>query len=220
MHVFGHSRLVAISLVFFVAVSALLAQVGTGSIQGTVTDSSGAVILNATVVAEHVETATSFRMDCRSGTCIRGYLWYNGYIPPTEINTHNAAGQCTGVCGVPSNYQPSNQPINNTPNTPNYGTNNVYVPMQNRTEQLVAYNTGLNPLRNQYIPGPWVWTVNSSLFKVIPINERLKLRLNMDFFNVFNMPGNPLPDASTGILSLQNSNNSPRELQWTMRLNW
>ena len=50
----------AISLVFFVAVSALLAQVGTGSIQGTVTDSSGAVILNAKVVAEHVETGNSF----------------------------------------------------------------------------------------------------------------------------------------------------------------
>ena len=167
-------------------------------------------------------------MDCRSGPCIRGYLWYNGYIPANQINTHNAAGQCTGVCGVPSSYQPSNQPIWPIPATPNpsdpnsslYGTNNVYVPLQNGTQQLVAYDTGLNPYRNQYIPGPWAWTVNSSLFKVIPINERFKLRLNMDFFNVFNMPGTPMPNASTGIISLQNSDNAPRTLQWTMRLNW
>jgi hypothetical protein len=62
--------------------------------------------------------------------------------------------------------------------------------------------------------------VHGSLFKVIPLNERLKLRLNMDFFNVLNMPGVRLPDAGTGILSLQNSNNAPRQLQWTLRLNW
>src|SRR5436309_485618 len=40
---------------------ALRAQVGAGSIQGTVTDSSGAVIPNATIVAEHLETANTFR---------------------------------------------------------------------------------------------------------------------------------------------------------------
>ena len=101
-----------------------------------------------------------------------------------------------------------------------YGTNIVYVPLKNGTQQLVAYDNGLNPWRNQYIPGPWAWTVNSSLFKVIPLNERLKLRLNMDFFNVFNMPGTPMPNASTGIISLQNSNNAPRQLQWTLRLTW
>jgi hypothetical protein len=166
--------------------------------------------------------------DCRSGTCIRSYLWYNGYIPANQINTHNAAGQCTGVCGVPPSYYPSNEPIWPIPANPSlsdpnyslYGTNNVYVPMQNGTKQLVAYNTGLNPWRNQYIPGPWSWPVNSSLFKVIPINDRLKLRVNMDFFNVFNMPGIPMPDASTGIIGLQNSDNGPRTLQWTLRLNW
>ncbi|MCL4402001.1 MAG: carboxypeptidase-like regulatory domain-containing protein [Acidobacteria bacterium] len=166
--------------------------------------------------------------DCRSGPCIRGYLWYNGYIPTNQINAHNAAGQCIGVCGVPSNYQPSNQPIWAWPANPNrsdpnyalYGTNNVYIPMKNGKQQRIAYDTGLNPWRNQYIPGPWAWTVNSSLFKVIPLNERLKLRINMDFFNVLNMPGTPMPNATTGIISLQNSNNGPRQLQWTARVSW
>jgi hypothetical protein len=130
--------------------------------------------------------------------------------------------------GVPSNYTPSNQPIYPTPAHPNpsdpnyalYGTNLVSVPLQNGTSVRIAYNNGLNPWRNQVIPGPWAWTVNTSLFKVIPINDRLKLRFNMDFFNVFNHPGTPLPNPDTGIISLQNSNNAPRQLQWTVRLNW
>jgi hypothetical protein len=52
------------------------------------------------------------------------------------------------------------------------------------------------------------------------LTERLKLRLNMDFFNVLNMPGTPLPNAATGVIGLQVSNTAPRELQWTARLIW
>lgn len=129
---------------------------------------------------------------------------------------------------MPSNYKPSHQPIWPTPANPNpsdpnyslYETNLVYVPLKNGTQQRIAYDTGLNPLRNQYVPAPWQWTVNTSVFKVIPLNERFKLRLNMDFFNVFNVAGNPLPDSGTGILSLRTSNNGAGQLQWTLRLNW
>jgi hypothetical protein len=44
--------------------------------------------------------------------------------------------------------------------------------------------------------------------------------LNVDFFNVLNMPGMNQPDASTGIVSLRDSANSPRNLQLTLRLTW
>ena len=160
--------------------------------------------------------------DCRSGTCIRGYLYYNGYIPANQINVSN------GVMGVPASYTPSSQPIYPTPAHPNpsdpnyalYGTNLVSVPLQNGTSVRIAYNNGLNPWRNQFILGPWAWTVSGSLFKVIALNDRFKLRFNMDFFNVFNHPGTPLPNPETGIISLQNSNNAPRQLQWTVRLSW
>jgi hypothetical protein len=166
--------------------------------------------------------------DCRSGTCFRGYLYYNGYIPANQINSSNAQGQPNGVMGVPSNYKPAHQPIwatpaNASPTDPNYslyGTNIVFVPLKNGTQQRIAMDTGLNPLRNQFFPGPWAWSVNGSLFKVIPINDRFKLRLNMDAFNVFNMPGTPMPDAGTGVLSLRTSANGPRQLQWTLRLSW
>jgi hypothetical protein len=160
--------------------------------------------------------------DCRSGTCFRGYLYYNGYIPANLINT------AKGVLGVPASYQPSHQPIWPTPANPSasdpnfalYGTNIVFVPLKNGTQQRVAYDNGLNPLRNQFIQGPWAWQVNGSVFKVIPLTERLKLRVNMDAFNLFNMPGTTLPDPETGILSLRNSSNAPRQLQWTLRLSW
>jgi len=164
--------------------------------------------------------------DCRSGTCFQGYLYYNGYIPANQINSKDARANSNGVTGVPSSYQPSHQPIwpapatsvPNDPNAPLYGTNLVNVPLKNGAQQRIALDNGLNPWRNQYIPGPWAWTVNSSLFKVIQIKERLKLRLNMDAFNVLNMPGLTLPGPATGILSLRNSNNAPRQLQWTLRL--
>jgi hypothetical protein len=79
--------------------------------------------------------------DCRSGQCIPGYLYWNGYIPANQINTHSAAGQCNGICGVPSNYTPSSlpvipfpaNPVAGDPNAPYYGINTVYIPLKNGT---------------------------------------------------------------------------------------
>lgn len=167
--------------------------------------------------------------DCRSGVCIPGYLYYNGYIPANRINSYDAQGRPNGVMGVPKDYRPSHTPIWTTPANggnpadPNYSlyeSDMVFLPMKNGTQQRIAMDTGIHPWRNQYIPGPWNFTVNASLFKVIPIKERMKLRLNMDFFNVLNQPGLVLPNAGSGILSLQNSANEPRQLQWTLRLTW
>lgn len=62
--------------------------------------------------------------------------------------------------------------------------------------------------------------MNGSLFKTIAITERVSFRLNIDFFNALNAPGMALPNNSTGIISLQNSQNEARQLQWTARLTW
>jgi hypothetical protein len=48
----------------------------------------------------------------------------------------------------------------------------------------------------------------------------VQIAAEMDFFNVLNMRGTPMPDANTGIISLQTSDNTPRVLQWTARLTW
>ncbi len=173
--------------------------------------------------------------DCRgTGTnatvasCIPGYLYYNGYIPANQIGSYNKNGVPNGVMGVPSNYKPSNQPLYPEPATgcpagdAMCGTNNVIVALNNGTTVRVAYgNNGAHLWRQQYVPGPWnTMTVNSSLFKVIPINERFRVRLNIDAFNVLNMPGMNNVAPATGIIAMNTSNNAPRSLQWSLRLNW
>jgi hypothetical protein len=101
-----------------------------------------------------------------------------------------------------------------------YGTNTVFIPLDDGTTTKVAYNNNLHPWRQQYFNGPRTWNLDGSLFKNIRIGERLTARFNADFFNVLNHPGNPTGVADTGILSTQSSGNSAREVQFTLRLLW
>jgi len=166
--------------------------------------------------------------DCRSNECIPGYLWYNGYIPANRINSTGANGRPNGVMGVPADYRPAHRPVNPQPApgqtvpypAADYDTNRVDVRLNNGSVQRINLNTNLHPFRNQLVVGPRSWGLDASLFKHTPINEQLVLRFNVDFFNVLNMPGLNQPDAGTGILSLRNSANSPRNLQLTLRLTW
>ena len=157
--------------------------------------------------------------DCRQGTCFPGYLYWNGYIPANRINT------ATGVSGIPSTYSPAVSPINPIPasgvvSDPNFNdNNNVLVPLKNGTNQLVAYDNGLNVWRNQVLAGPWLTNLTASVYKQIPITERVAIRVNLDAFNVLNQPGLPLPGGD-GIISLRTSAQGARVLQYTMRLTW
>jgi hypothetical protein len=93
--------------------------------------------------------------------------------------------------------------------------------MKNGTLQRTGLDTGLHPWRNQYMSGLYNWDQQASLFKVVPVNERLFFRLNIDFFNVFNIPGIPkTPDSTTGIINAENSGNGARALQFGLRLTW
>lgn len=60
--------------------------------------------------------------------------------------------------------------------------------------------------------------MNALLFNSVPISERVFLRFNVDFFNVSNHPGNNVPDSSSGIISLRNSAQEARQMQFTLRL--
>jgi len=168
--------------------------------------------------------------DCRSGVCYDGFLYYNGYIPANRINsTDPRTGKPNGVMGVPSSYVPIQTPLIPTPkdggspadpNFPYYETDTVFVPLKDGSLQRTTINTNLHPLRNQFLLGPMLWSMNASAFKTIKLKEQLFFRFNIDFFNVFNMPGTTLPNSTTGIITNQLSQNSPRSLQLTGRLNW
>src|SRR5207237_9471157 len=49
--------------------------------------------------------------DCTSGICYPGYLWWNGYIPSNKINSHDAAGNPSGIMGVPADFNPAGQAL-------------------------------------------------------------------------------------------------------------
>jgi hypothetical protein len=164
---------------------------------------------------------TKYRIqDCRSGRCIPGYLWYNGYIPAHLVNKPN------GVLGVPSDYRPASSPVFPTPATgadPTfqfYETNTAFVTLKSGAVQRTTLNTNLHPWRNQFLPGPRSYGLDASLFKSVRLREDVSLRLNADFFNVLNMPGLNQPDSVSGILSLQSSLNEARQMQLTLRLVW
>ena len=128
-----------------------------------------------------------------------------------------------GVTGVPSNYTPYLAPINNTPGTANYGNNNVTVNLKNGSQVVTGYSpgpSGVNPFSQTIRLGPYNYNANISLYKSFSLTESLKLRVNIDAFNAFNIQGNVNPNTSDGIQSLQSSYWTPRQVQFSMRLSF
>ena len=172
--------------------------------------------------------------DCRGGVCQNGFLLWNGYIPPYQINSHDAQGRPNGIEGVPADYKPAMAPVNPYPANYQslsaktdplygyYGTNTVFIPLKDGTQQQVAYG-GLNPFINQPVLSTNLWNVDASLFKSFKIKERLTIRAQFDFFNVFNVAGNSAtPIDNTGV-ALQNTNGNPsgpRVMQTSLRMTW
>jgi hypothetical protein len=171
--------------------------------------------------------------DCTSGACFPGYLWWNGYIPANRINSRDAQGRPNGIMGVPDNYKPAGQPLipygtttlpanapANTQINQFWDTNNVWIRLSNGTVQRTTFDNGLHPWRNQFFPAPLQWFQDAALIKFIPISERVTLRFNVDFFNVFNNPNNPTGVAGTGVLDTRNSGSPARLTQLAVRLTW
>jgi len=162
--------------------------------------------------------------DCRSGTCYKEYEWFNGYVAPTV----NAAANCTTKCitGLPTNWAPYTAPIDNTPGTKYYGSNEVNITLPNGTTSAIGYSpggTGVSPFNKTILNGPINYTIDLSVFKVIPITETVNLRFNMDAFNALNMMGFNNPNGTDGTEAYQpngvsSSYNTPRQVQFTLRL--
>ncbi len=140
--------------------------------------------------------------------------------------------------GVPADYKPAYAPLwpypanynslnsSKDPNYDYYGTNTIWVPV---TDSSTPYRTSLDgnlygsplsPWINQAVPSTALWTVDSSLFKTFRLRERAKLRLQFDFFNVFNVPGNSYSPGEDGIVGTWTNANNPRVMQMSARLTW
>lgn len=161
--------------------------------------------------------------DCRSGVCEKSYMWFNGYLPPT-VTTGVSGSACASNCvsGLPTDYVPMQTPIDNTPGSTYYGTDDVVVTLANGKQTTIPYDAGpiaSNYMAKSYLQGPINYTVDLSIFKVFPITQTVNLRLNVDAFNAFNIQGYNNP-GTDGVENLLSSHNAPRQIQFTARLTY
>jgi len=174
--------------------------------------------------------------DCRSGVCLPEYQWFNGYVAPSQVSG-TADPTCTAVVsGQPTGMLAYSSPLNTNyvskggggcpgSTDANYNTNNVNVTLLDTTVDKQGYAPGptaTTPWRHTLMQGPKNFTADASLFKIFPITERMKVRFNMDAFNVFNVQGLNNPSGSDGTLGFApqytSSKNTPRQVQLTLRL--
>ncbi|MGH9343505.1 MAG: hypothetical protein ACRD19_07080, partial [Terriglobia bacterium] len=196
--------------------------------------------------------------DCRSGTCLKSYEWFNGYIAPTSISGNTCAGSLTAtVSGLPTAWKPYATPLDTSCSAPSAGktvTDKYYddndvamsgvtglgaageapqangavigygiIPANNDNGSSGGTIDVTNPFAHTVLNGPTNWEADLSLFKVFPITERMRLRFNLDAFNVFNHQGIPNPSGSDGTVCVTpggvgcSSANAGRQLQFTGR---
>jgi hypothetical protein len=169
--------------------------------------------------------------DCRSGVCRPGYLMWNGYIPAHQINSVGANGQPNGYKGVPANYKPAVAPLypypadyasrnrNTDPLYGYYGGSTAFITL-NSGQTVETGFAPVHPYRNQYISSTNLWNCDAAMFKSFSITEKAKLRIQFDFFNVFNTPGNTHSPGNDGFAQTWQSANGPRTLQFSGRFSW
>lgn len=165
--------------------------------------------------------------DCRSGTCIPAYEWFNGYVAPSNLPN---SGCSTSVSGLPSGWMPYEQPINTNYNPATtcgkaqdkyYNTDSVQINLLNGSTDIQTYSPGprgVDPYSKVFLEGPFNYNADLSIFKVFPITEATRLRLNADAFNALNVQGYNNPGTSDGIENMRTSHWTPRQIQLTLRL--
>jgi hypothetical protein len=170
--------------------------------------------------------------DCSSGVCYNNFLWYNGYIQPqlnpldpnhdnSSVAGKKSSCETVGNCitGLPADFVSYQTSSHNVPSDTNFNTDKVSVALLSGKSATATYDAGpksANYTSKMFLPGPYNWVANASIFKVFPIRDGMFLRVNLDAFNVFNMPGENNPGAD-GIEAYLNSHEPARQLQITAR---
>jgi hypothetical protein len=77
-----------------------------------------------------------------------------------------------------------------------------------------------NPFAQTIVLGPFNYQTDISLYKAFSLTERVKLRVNVDAFNAFNIQGRVNPNSTDGVESLQTSYWTPRQIQFSARISF
>lgn len=98
--------------------------------------------------------------------------------------------------------------------------NRVPQTLADGTVRLTPITDMLNWNARNFFRGPGAFNQDLSIFKTIPITERVRTRITADFFNVFNHPVDFAPNDTTGLVDLSRQQNDPRIIQFSLRLEW
>ena len=168
--------------------------------------------------------------DCTSGTCRKAYYAYNGWIPSYQYNTAKGYQGLPGSYADEKNGLAEHQPLqpdagtNYAPATVNNSTNHTFELNDGTYPNNVGYSAGpnnaANPNYRVYMPNPFNFVTNASLFKEFPIREGMGLKVNGDFFNIFNQQGTTGVNGSNGVIGTTSSANTARVIQISARLTW
>jgi hypothetical protein len=138
---------------------------------------------------------------------------------------HNASSAATAL------YDPAaSTPVNPAPlGRTGHELANMFIGLLNYENQM---NRGWYNIRERdyalyindtykFFPANRQWVMDAGLVKNIRIGERLTCRFNIEFFNVFNTPGNPvMRSGQEGFLSTRTSGQDARTAQFSLRLIW
>lgn len=141
-------------------------------------------------------------------------LWFRGFFDPT-LNTSGVDQSALQQLVPVDPTQRSLGTLNAN------GTNQVTVTLADGTTRLVNYYGGAyNPSARNFFKGPGWWNVDFTAFKNFNFTESTQLRIQADFFNVFNHPNDPDPNPTTGLQDLWRQSNDPRIIQLGLRFTW
>jgi len=97
----------------------------------------------------------------------------------------------------------------------------VNVTLANGQVVNTAYSpgpAGVVPYNEMVLQGPKNFQSDVSLYKEFAFTEKVRLRVNVDAFNAFNIQGLVNPNTTDGIQSLQTSYWTPRQVQLSARI--
>jgi Carboxypeptidase regulatory-like domain/TonB dependent receptor-like, beta-barrel len=106
------------------------------------------------------------------------------------------------------------------PLNPDRGDNSLPEVLADGSIRFTPLGDTVNWNSRNFFQGAGFWDVDLSVFKTFNITEDMNVRFTADFFNAFNTPMDPDPNATSGLQDLGRQTNDPRIIQFSLRFSW
>jgi len=143
---------------------------------------------------------------------LRQRLWFRGDFNPASA-TNVTGGNLTALVPLDRGQRVA-RPLGPTLN------NQIPLTLANGTVRNVPIGELYNYSPRANFLGPGAWNADLSLFKNFRFTESGNIRFTADFFNAFNHPNDVAPNTTTGLQNLSVQANTPRTIQFSLRVEW